>query len=57
MRALGCPQHQFVPFQNVHQAGIAFDQSGREIDNSAENLMETVCCIQTNSDLMQDIYV
>jgi hypothetical protein len=51
------PQDEFIGFEHIDEAGIAFHKRGRKIDNPGKNFMESVCRIQTHRNFMQYVYM
>src|SRR5512141_1966548 len=57
VRILRGPQHKFIFFQNVNEAGIALYQGSGKIDDAAQNIMKTFGGAQPHADFMEYINV
>jgi len=57
MRVPGGAKDKLVAFENIDEAGVAFDQRRGKFDDAGENVVKTVGSTEANTDFVQYIYV
>ena len=57
MRILRCPENEFIAFENVDEAGVAFDQRRSKFDDAIQNFVKTVTGTEAFGDFVKYIYV
>jgi hypothetical protein len=57
MRILRRPEHEFIAFENVDEAGVALDQCRSKFNDAVQNFVKAVPCTEAFADFVQYIYV